>query len=62
MGVKGTYLLSDLGLVFQWHVNHSLPTRVRGGGHQVSEEWGARKNYGMEAVCMLEDVLMFVFG
>ena len=27
----------------------------------MSQEWGARKNYGMQAVCMLEDVLMFVF-
>jgi len=60
-GISGTYLLSDFGLVFHWNVNHSLPTCRRGGGHQVSQEWGARKNYGMQAVRMLEDVLMFVF-
>jgi len=60
-GVEGTYLLGDFGLMFQWDVNHSLSTCRRGGGHQVSQEWGARENYGMQAVCMLEDVLMFVF-
>ena len=47
--------------MFQRHVDYSLSTCRRGGGHQVSEEGGARKNYGMEAVCMLEDVLMFAF-
>lgn len=58
--VKGTYLLSNFRLVFDWHVDYSLPTCGRDGGHQVSQEWGTRQDYGMEAVCMLEDVLMFV--
>ena len=58
---KGAYLLSDFGLVFQRHIDYSLSTRQRGGGHQVSQVGGARKNYGMKAVCMLEDVLMSGF-
>lgn len=59
--VRGAYLLSDFGFMFQWHIDHSLRTCRRGGGHQMSQERGTRKHYGMEAVCMLEDVLMFEF-
>lgn len=54
-----TYLLRDFGLVFERHVDHSLSTCRRGGGHQMSQEGGAGEYYGMKAVCMLEDVLMF---
>jgi hypothetical protein len=56
-GKQNTHLLSNFGLVFQWHVYHSLSACWWGGGHQVGQKRGAGENYGMKAVCMLEDVL-----